>query len=32
VIGRKALVFIRNFLSDLENRTIIHESRLFEIS
>jgi hypothetical protein len=26
VIGRKAIVFSRNFLSDLENRTIIHES------
>src|ERR1700737_2303915 len=29
VIGRKAIVFGRNFLSDLENRTIIHKSRLF---
>jgi hypothetical protein len=27
VIGRKAVVFSLNFLSDLENPTIIHESR-----
>src|SRR5213596_1143624 len=32
VIGRKAIVFSLNFLSDLENRTIIHESLSFEIS
>src|ERR1700730_1286137 len=32
VIGRKATLFSRNFLSDLENRTILHESRLFQIS
>jgi len=31
VIGRNAIVFSRNFLSDLETRNIIHESRLFEI-
>ena len=32
VMGRKAIVFSLNFLSDLENRTIIHESLLFKIS
>ena len=31
VTGRNAIVFSRNFLSDLETRNRIHESRLFEI-